>query len=532
MSPATMEGMCRKGGRRCDAKWGEASRERYNARRRVTRNSEKAQSSRDAGNEEKASYYDGLVDSARAVDAELTAAINAHEGTTPEPVSPAPEVDPDDYRIAHSAPSNNGYNKPLDNPVGIYPDDYADHPDWYGAEHEETIRQVRAAQGDPDHVVTVYRGVPRGVTRISRGDWVSLSRDYAEQESMGAAADSSTSSDDRGRGKCGSCGQWASPDHTCPQQATKDQLRETSTDWRDSFTPEESQALESFSSIDHADINRKLREGRGLTADEEATVQGLDSLTSRAPRTEETHTLYRGIGFAEGARGEPSGKDWVAAHCREGQQVDFAGFTSTTTTRETAEYFSGARSEHVTSGVIFEVETTQAGYTKDSAEDEVLLGRGSRFEVISSGEEVEVEGKPYQQVRLREVEPATSASSPGWDQGAQHSPKEAKDFGAHLESKHGVTMHLSGKSDPDSYVTLHHIEVPEGQRGSGAGKAAMRDLVEEADRNGWKLDLTPAGDYGGNVPRLKRFYKGFGFVENKGRNKDYATRETFLRLPQ
>jgi len=33
--------------------------------------------------------------------------------------------------------------------------------------------------------------------------------------------------------------------------------------------------------------------------------------------------------------------------------------------------------------------------------------------------------------------------------------------------------------------------------------------------------LLPTDEFGGNVNKLKRFYKRFGFVENRGKYKDF-----------
>ena len=71
--------MCRAGGRRCDAKWSDAHRERYNARRRIARNKEKATRARAEGNADKEAYYENLVKSATEMERELDASIKAHE---------------------------------------------------------------------------------------------------------------------------------------------------------------------------------------------------------------------------------------------------------------------------------------------------------------------------------------------------------------------------------------------------------------------------------------------------------------------
>jgi GNAT superfamily N-acetyltransferase len=80
------------------------------------------------------------------------------------------------------------------------------------------------------------------------------------------------------------------------------------------------------------------------------------------------------------------------------------------------------------------------------------------------------------------------------------------------------------------------ITVPKGKRKQGVGTAAMNDLIEYADTNNKRVKLTP--DVKGNDQgttsrkRLVDFYKRFGFVENKGRNKDFTVSEGMFRLPK
>ena len=46
------------------------------------------------------------------------------------------------------------------------------------------------------------------------------------------------------------------------------------------------------------------------------------------------------------------------------------------------------------------------------------------------------------------------------------------------------------------------------------------------------LSLSPSTDFGASsVSRLTKFYRRFGFKPNKGRNKDFRTRDTMLRNP-
>lgn len=92
-----------------------------------------------------------------------------------------------------------------------------------------------------------------------------------------------------------------------------------------------------------------------------------------------------------------------------------------------------------------------------------------------------------------------------------------------------VTIDASvGKKD----INLSRIVVPKEMRNQGVGTQVMNDLSEYADSIGKRITLTPSDSFGGSVPKLKSFYKELGFVENKGKNKDFSTREAMYREPQ
>lgn len=106
----------------------------------------------------------------------------------------------------------------------------------------------------------------------------------------------------------------------------------------------------------------------------------------------------------------------------------------------------------------------------------------------------------------------------------------AREFAASLrEENPGLKIDLVGSG---KVVTLSRIVVPDDARNSGTGTAVMQRLTQWADQNGNTLALSPSGDFGGNKARLGDFYKRFGFVENKGRAKDYEISETMYREPQ
>ena len=104
-------------------------------------------------------------------------------------------------------------------------------------------------------------------------------------------------------------------------------------------------------------------------------------------------------------------------------------------------------------------------------------------------------------------------------------------WGDVLNAKHGAKLDadlLDGRSS----VTLSKIVVPKAERSSGAGTQFMSDLTALADKDGRMLTLSPSSDFGGSKKRLEEFYKRFGFVSNKGRNKDFEISESMYRKPQ
>lgn len=98
----------------------------------------------------------------------------------------------------------------------------------------------------------------------------------------------------------------------------------------------------------------------------------------------------------------------------------------------------------------------------------------------------------------------------------------------------GVEIDASISTDIYKRKNLHlsRIVVEEGRRGQGFGTKAMEDLVALADHYGMLMTLSPATDFGASSKeRLKRFYRRFGFVSNKGRHKDWTLFDSMYRLP-
>ncbi len=105
---------------------------------------------------------------------------------------------------------------------------------------------------------------------------------------------------------------------------------------------------------------------------------------------------------------------------------------------------------------------------------------------------------------------------------------EASDIKGRLQKimtkwkKEGVDLFLYGDKD---YIKIQTITIPKGDRKQGLGSEVMEDITALADKEQIKIVLTPGSkdDHHGTTSRgrLVKFYKRFGFVENKGRNKDF-----------
>ncbi len=81
-------------------------------------------------------------------------------------------------------------------------------------------------------------------------------------------------------------------------------------------------------------------------------------------------------------------------------------------------------------------------------------------------------------------------------------------------------------------MTLSRVVVPEDLRGQGIGTQFMNDFLTHADEIGRPVALSPSSDFGGNKNKLTAWYKSLGFAPNKGRARDFSTRETMIRYPQ
>lgn len=72
----------------------------------------------------------------------------------------------------------------------------------------------------------------------------------------------------------------------------------------------------------------------------------------------------------------------------------------------------------------------------------------------------------------------------------------------------------------DKLVTIEIIGVPKDKHGQGHGSQIMNTLCNKADEMGVVLQLRPAASSTHSRGKLIKFYSKFGFIENKGPNKN------------
>lgn len=87
------------------------------------------------------------------------------------------------------------------------------------------------------------------------------------------------------------------------------------------------------------------------------------------------------------------------------------------------------------------------------------------------------------------------------------------------------------QSKKENHMRVHDLFVPPHLRRKGVGSRIMKGLTKVADKSGSTMSLNQAPEKG-YKRKLGDFYKKFGFKSNKGRNKDFITRDTHIRQPQ
>lgn len=69
---------------------------------------------------------------------------------------------------------------------GGIPEDVYEHPEWYfnmsDKNYQESFNALKKIRNKPEAEVTIYRAAPKN--ELNNGDWITLSKGYAKQESL------------------------------------------------------------------------------------------------------------------------------------------------------------------------------------------------------------------------------------------------------------------------------------------------------------------------------------------------------------
>ena len=84
----------------------------------------------------------------------------------------------------------------------------------------------------------------------------------------------------------------------------------------------------------------------------------------------------------------------------------------------------------------------------------------------------------------------------------------------------------------NGFLNLTKIEIFEDYRKEGYATQVMNQIIDYANDKGATIILTP-DPYLKNITKknLSDWYKSFGFIMNKGRNKDFTHKELMYKLP-
>jgi GNAT superfamily N-acetyltransferase len=112
--------------------------------------------------------------------------------------------------------------------------------------------------------------------------------------------------------------------------------------------------------------------------------------------------------------------------------------------------------------------------------------------------------------------------------------KEPKEVLNKISSAYGRKhkgVNVDASADRSGDIRLNNIWIPPEKRNQGIGTRVMKGLSKYADKQGKRITLNQAPERGKKA-KLQKFYKSHGFEANKGRNKDFTTRDTHIRNPK
>jgi GNAT superfamily N-acetyltransferase len=97
--------------------------------------------------------------------------------------------------------------------------------------------------------------------------------------------------------------------------------------------------------------------------------------------------------------------------------------------------------------------------------------------------------------------------------------------------KHPGTNVDVSHDDKSGDLRVNQLFVPRNMQGKGIGTRVMKGLTKYADKQKKRITLNQAPDKGKKA-KLAKFYKSHGFEKNRGRSRDFTTRDTDIRNPR
>lgn len=94
----------------------------------------------------------------------------------------------------------------------------------------------------------------------------------------------------------------------------------------------------------------------------------------------------------------------------------------------------------------------------------------------------------------------------------------------------GVNVNVS-HDEKTGDLRVNQLFVPPNMQGKGIGTGVMKGLTKYADKQKKRMTLTQDPDKGKKA-KLAKFYKSHGFEPNRGRSRDFTTRDTDIRNPR
>lgn len=254
-------------------------------------------------------------------------------------------------------------------------------------------------------------------------------------------------------------------------------------------------------------------EEKGVKTDQKQTEDTTQTKTEEVESTDDTQTP------------SPTDRGEVSPGVQEGQTADRVG--------ESVTELDFAQEQEQLGKLQDQEAITKA--RSDIAQAEELMKKAPETADIDSGIKTKADYQRYindvQQWLDKKTD--TTATEEITDQGKESQEVQKADVVEtinDIEKKYPETK--IDMYEGDSEISLSRVVVPKEARNTGIGTRFMNDLIQYSDKVGKRIVLTPSSDFGGSKKRLVEFYKRFGFVENKGKNKDFSTRESMYRDPK